>query len=271
MIKNTRISQERLGYAADINKPNLGGIKGGFSYDLYNQWVSTYYGGIEAYAGSHVMLGADIDYFVPTFDADSIWNSFTHSPITTITGRVAVEATKRFSVAANGGTRIWSTEGDPATFGAGELAACKAASPCLVVDPSYGTIQTYGQRTDIRNLATTKDFLGNLSGRYRWPSGEVGLRGMMETGSRGKREGADLSGDKRLEGGRYSLGARVSLYGWNDVTRPDRDATSFSYVLSAGWRPAKFADTRVEWEHDMNRLVGQRFRVLALINLLVMK
>ena len=29
----------------------------------------------------------------------------------------------------------------------------------------------------------------------------------------------------------------------------------------------KLADFRVEWEHDMNRLVGQRYRVVGLVNL----
>ncbi len=33
----------------------------------------------------------------------------------------------------------------------------------------------------------------------------------------------------------------------------------------------RVAEFRLEWEHDMNRLVGQRYRVLALINLLVLK
>jgi hypothetical protein len=115
------------------------------------------------------------------------------------------------------------------------------------------------------------DALANLAGRYRFRTAEVGLRGMMQAGERGRRAGADLSSEKRLDGGRYALGARVSLYDWADPLRPDRDATSFGYVLGAGYRPGEVADFKLEWEHDMNRLVGQRFRVVGLVNLRVAK
>ena len=93
---------------------------------------------------------------------------------------------------------------------------------------------------------------------------------MLEAGDRGSREGVDIAAEKALDGGRYTVGARTSLYGWHDPTRPDRDATSFGYVLTSGFRPMRVAEFRLEWEHDMNRLVGQRYRVLALINLLVL-
>jgi hypothetical protein len=35
------------------------------------------------------------------------------------------------------------------------------------------------------------------------------------------------------------------------------------------WKPGPMADVLLEWEHNMNRLVGQRFRVLALVNVVV--
>jgi len=76
---------------------------------------------------------------------------------------------------------------------------------------------------------------------------------------------------KRWDGGRFTTGARVSLYGWADPDRPDRDAVSFAYVLAGGFRPHKVAGFRLEWEHDVNRLVGQRYRVMALINVLGIK
>ena len=41
-ITGTRTSQERLGWAGDLSKPDLGQLKGGFTYDLYNQWVSAH-------------------------------------------------------------------------------------------------------------------------------------------------------------------------------------------------------------------------------------
>ena len=77
------------------------------------------------------------------------------------------------------------------------------------------------------------------------------------------------SGEKRLDGGRYALGTRLSLYDWEDPLRPERGATSVGYVLGAGYRPLQVADMRLEWEHDMNRLVGHRFRVLGVVTLRV--
>ena len=75
-----------------------------------------------------------------------------------------------------------------------------------------------------------------------------------------------------MDGGRFTTGARVSLYGWDDPTRPDRDAVSFAYVLAGGFKPVQLRRSfRLEWEHDTNRLVGQRYRVMALVNVLVIK
>ena len=272
-VGGTRVSQDRFGYAADLNKSDLGGLKGGFSYDLYSQIVGTFYGGIEAYLGSKVTLGADIDYFVPTFDADSIWNWFTRSPVTTILGRTAIQVTDRFDVSASGGIRNWTADGDPDTFGKGQCAAAKVpADQCLTgnvfFDPSGNfAVKTFSRDEKNRTLTTTTDVLANLGGRYRWNTANVGLRGMLETGDRGRRTGADLSGEKKLEGGRYLLGSRLSLYNWKDPIRPGRGATSFGYVLGGGYKPADLADIRLEWEHDMNRIAGQRFRIVALLNL----
>ena len=282
MVSGTRVSQERLGYGAELVKNDLGTIKGAFSYDLYSQIVASYSGGIEAYAGKHGTVGADVDYFVPTFDADSIWNWFTKSPVTSITGRATARFTKRWDATLTGGVRLWSADGDPATFGVEQCKDQKAAIDCAAV-PSPGTTidpsttgsadatQPWSRRPENRAVATTLDTLANVSARYRFGSGNLSVRGMLEAGDRGSREGVDVAAEKALDGGRYSVGARTSLYGWHDPTRPDRDATSFGYVLTSAFRPMRVAEFRLEWEHDMNRLVGQRYRVLALINLLVLK
>jgi hypothetical protein len=272
-----RVSQDRLGYALDVNKDDLGGLKGGFTYDLYNDLVGSFFGGIEAYLGKPVTVGADIDYFEPTFDADSIWNWFTKSPVMTITGRVAVDFTKEFDIAGSGGVRLWQAEGDPDTFAAGQCEAqygvgsaedalCKQG--LLGMDPT-GNARTFSRAEENRETSTTLDALANLAGRYRFLTGDLSARGMLQTGERGRRAGGDLAGEKRFDGGRYALGARVSLYDWADPLRPDRDATSFGYVVGAGYRPFQYGDLRLEWEHDMNRLVGQRFRVVGMLNLQV--
>ncbi len=282
-VSGTRTSQERLGYAAEVAKNDLGGLKGGFSYDLYNQLVATYFGGLEVHAGQHATLGADVDHFVPTFDADSIWNWFTKSPVTSITGRAAIRFTKRWDATLSFGVRLWRTDGDPATFGVDQCKAARTIPDCTSV-PSPGTsidpsttgdpltaTPPWSRLAENRIATTTLDALGNLNARYRFGSGSISLRGMLEVGGQGSREGVDVAAEKNIDGDRYTLGARTSLYGWHDPTRPFRDATSFGYVLSGGFRPMRVAHFRLEWEHDMNRLVGQRYRVLGLINLLVLK
>lgn len=274
--KGLRLSQERLGYALDVNKADLGGIKAAFSYDLYSQLVGTVAGGFEAYLGKRVTLGADADYFVPTFDADSIWNWFTSYPITTITGRAAIDVSERFDIAASGGIRMWTTEGNPDEFGIGQCRAAGLPDDCFgeeYFDPAspVSGVRAFSRAEENRPSDATIDGLGNLSGRYRFGSGNLSLRGMLQMGERGRRAGADVAGDKFFLGKLLNVGARVSLYNWTDPLRPGRGATSFGYVLGAGLKPHQVADFRVEWEHNMNRLVGQRFRIVGLVNVLVMK
>jgi hypothetical protein len=274
VIKGTRLSQEKLGYAAEVSKASLGALKGSFAYDLYSQIVGSYTASAEAYLGQRATVGVDLDYYVPTFDADSIWNWFTHDPITTATGRATVQLTRRADVAASGGVRLWSAQGDPNTFGQGEVEACRAGLPsdaCQSLDPASPSVKAFARAESRRESTSTLDVLANLSGRYRFGSGDIGARGMIQTGESGHRGGGELQGEKRLDGGRYAIGARASLYDWADPLRPDRDATSFGYVLGFGYRPAHVAKVRLEWEHDMNRLVGQRFRVVAMLDLLVMR
>lgn len=266
-IKGTRLSQDRLGYALDLNKSGLGAIKGGFTYDIYSQIIASFYGGLEAYLGARTTIGADIDYFVPTFDADSIFNWFTRTPTTSITARVSAAPSRKFDFSASGGVRLWQTEGDPNTFGDEECAASGLCSDPAIDEIDPAAAQTFIRDEANRKASTVVDTMANVAGRYRFGTGDVGVRGMLQAGSRGHRAGVDINGEKRFNGDRFLTLARMSVYDWNDPLRPDRGATSFGYVLGAGVRPVKQTDVRIEWEHDINRLVGQRFRILATINL----
>lgn len=272
-----RVSSDRLGYTALApllvypDSAKWGALKGGFSYDLYSQLTATAFGGVEGYVTDRVTVGADFDYYEPTFDADSIWNWFTKNPTSTFLGRVDVEITERLDVSGSGGARLWLTDGDPDGFARGECLAADLAEDCdelgLETNPSSGSVRTYVRDEANRGLAAVVDGLGQIAGRYRFPSAKVEAQGMVQAGERGRRVGGVLSGRKRFEGGLYSLQSQVSLFDWTDPIREDRDATSFGYVLGGGIRPASFAELGVEWEHDMNRLSGQRYRVLALLNL----
>jgi hypothetical protein len=74
-----------------------------------------------------------------------------------------------------------------------------------------------------------------------------------------------------FDDGRYDALLVLSLYDWHDDLRPERDATSFTYVVGGGIAP--FGRTRMglEWEHSMNALVGQRYRVLATFDFTVLQ
>ena len=73
----TRVSSERVGYALDATLADIGGVKGGVVYDLFDGALSSGYAQVDWYASQRLTAGADFDYFRPTFDGDSI---FTFSP-----------------------------------------------------------------------------------------------------------------------------------------------------------------------------------------------
>jgi hypothetical protein len=254
----TRTSSERLGYAMDATFGDHGAGKGGVVYDLYNQFFSAYYANLDGFVTQRLTVGADFDYFRPTFDGDSIFNWFTQTPITTLTGRGSWQATDRLDLAVNAGVRWWSTDDDP-------------DGPSTLAPDAAGRVGDQGTLVDPKasNTARLTDVLGSAYGRYRWSTGRATLRGVFEVGERGRREGVDVGGERYFHGGKYGASLRGSVFDWRDDLRPDRSATSVGYVVGGMWKPGPMADVLLEWEHNMNRLVGQRFRVLALVNVVV--
>ncbi len=247
-VGGDRVSSERIGYSMRLSESNLGGLRGSAVYDFYNQVVSDYALALDWYATDQVTLGADYDYYYPTFDGDSIWNWFSHSGMTTVLGRAEYRHSRIWDVAASGGMRFFRTEGDSGT---------------------YRAESTAGRDPDRSQTGTLGDVMGSLGGRYRWADGGVELRGMGEKGRRGHRVGGDVTTRQAFEG-RYDAMVILSLYDWDDALRPSRDATSFSYVLGGGYAPLERTRIGLEWEHAMNRLVGQRFRALATLDFTVL-
>jgi hypothetical protein len=98
----------------------------------------------------------------------------------------------------------------------------------------------------------------------------VTLRGAGNFGDAGDRVGADVAAQHVFET-RYVASVRTGLWQWQDNLRPDRDATSYNYVLGLGYRFAPRAQATFEWEHDMNRLVGQRLRLMLWLSVAVGK
>jgi hypothetical protein len=107
---------------------------------------------------------------------------------------------------------------------------------------------------------------GNLAARYHIGEGSIGARGAADVARTGDRYGMDVYGERTLET-RYVMSARAGLWHWSDSLRADRDATSFQYVLGAGYKLYPRSLVMADFEHDMNRLSGQRFRVMLWLTL----
>jgi hypothetical protein len=243
----SRVSSEKVGASLRIVPFPAAALAGSVVYDLYSRVFATQALALDVFPARWAVLGLDYERIVPTFDADSIFNWFAHSAMTSFTARADGRLSRRLDAAVTGGTRLYQTLGDPATYS---------------TDPNQEAI-----RRELDPFAT-------LAGRYRYNDGSVSVRGQAEVGDRGHRVGGDVTSKKTFDAGYYDTLVVLSLYDFNDELRPDRYATSFSYVLGLGILPnALGARSRlgVEWEQSMNRLVGQRYRILATLDLSVFR
>lgn len=243
-LTGDRVSTERLGWAATATATDLGSTRAELVYDLYARRLSGAAGSLDWFATHDLDIGGDYDYFVPTFDGDSIWNWFAHFGTTTVRGRGRWNASRHWTFAATGGARRYVTEGDPAARG---------------VNPS--------------ETASLVDLLGTLEATFKQPEFRSGLRLTDESGDRGVRTGADLTLQRFFDRGTWEANGIVSVYRFDDPLRenaagaPIRDATSLTYVVGGGYHPVPVFRAGAEWEHSMNDLVGHRFRALLTLAL----
>ena len=94
-LSGDRTSSERIGYSLRADHPNLGALNGSLVYDFYNQLLSEYAASADAYVTRQVTLGVSFERYTPTFDGDSIFNWFAHSPTTSALGRADVRFSRR--------------------------------------------------------------------------------------------------------------------------------------------------------------------------------
>jgi hypothetical protein len=168
--------------------------------------------------------------------------------------RANVDVSDRLSVAGGARLRIFDVQTAPFAPGGG------AYSPS-----PYSSSATY-----FPTNGHPFDEGGNLSARWRTGETTIGLRGNGNWGDEGDRVGADLSGSHVFET-RYVASLRTGVWQWDDKLRPDRSTASFQYVAGVGYRFAPRSQAMVEWQHDMNGLVGQRFRLMLWLTLAVTK
>jgi hypothetical protein len=256
LYDGARISSEKLGYAVDATWPGHGGAKAGIVYDFYNGLVSSLYGSLDAYLGQKVTVSADYDYYVPTYDGDSIFNFFAGEPMNDVGLRANVDVNDRISIAGGANLRIFNVQTSPLDPGVGA-----AYSPYPNYVPSQVIYPSNGHPFDEGV---------NLAARYRTGETLGGVRGSGNWGEEGDRAGADVFVQHIFET-RYVAGVRAGVWQWTDKLQPDRDTTSFQYVLTGGYRFAPRAQGTVEWEQDINGLVGERFRLMLLLTIAVAK
>jgi hypothetical protein len=240
-VGGARISQERVGYALDASKAELGGLKAGFSYDLYGAKLSTLFASVDAYAGERLTLSADYDFYAPTYDGDSIWNFFAGNPMNDVALRAAWDVTDAIALSGGGNVRIAEEETSPSNPNVSPNAATDAG-----LYPSSGASFDGG---------------GFVAARHHRGLNSEGLRATALFGGEGHRAGGELFAE-RVVFGRTSLLGRASLFDWADALRPGREATSVGVVAGLGYRVSPRARTQLEYQMDTNRLVGVRSRVV---------
>jgi hypothetical protein len=246
----SRVSSERVGYAVDVNVGTAAGVKAGFAYDLYAGRTGNAFASVDGYLSRRVTLSADWDYYVPTFDGDSIWNFFLAMPMNDLAVRGTWDVTDRMTVASAVRARLFQVDTTPRDADAARAANGLSSAgyvPSSAVTPLGG---------------------GDVWARYRFSQGSLGARAVADVAGSGQRLGADVHGDRVLDA-RYVVRARAGAWRWEDDLRAGRDATSVGYVLGAGYKLAPRSEALAELQHDANRLVGSRYRVMLWLTLAV--
>lgn len=247
-----RLSSERIGYALSATASKVGSIQGGLAYDVYSSHFSNLYATADVYAGKKLTLSVDYDYYRPTFDADSIFNFFAAEPTSDIGARALFDATKRW--AFSGGAHVRTLQNQTADHIEGTTNTVPQ-QPTLAIYPSNGVEFDEG---------------GNLGARFKRADTTLGLRAVGNWGRGGDRMGADISGERVIEG-RFVLTGRVGAWQWDDKLRPDRSATNIGYVAGVGYRFAPRSQASFDFQHDINRLAGHRFRAMLWLTVAVFR
>jgi hypothetical protein len=118
-----RVSQERVGASVEATLATLGSARAGASWDALVSRVATAWAGVDAFLGRRVVLSADVDHWVPTFDGDSIFNYFGAQPTTELGLRASVQATDDLTLTANAHERRLGDASDALLVPGGQLGA----------------------------------------------------------------------------------------------------------------------------------------------------
>lgn len=243
----TRLSQERMGMSLNMSFGEVAGAKAGFAYDLYGGRTQAVFASFDGYPSSRVTFGVDYDYTRPIFDADSIWNFFGALPTQHLGARTNIDVTPKLAMGLGTFARAFGNQTEASGGGTGSSAA------------------SFFPQTDATFTAG-----GDLSARYTLSRGRIGVRSDASGGYGGHRLGGDVFVDYTVEN-RILLQGRVSLWRWKDSLRQERSTDSIGYVAGVGYRLGARSRAMVELEHNANRLVGDRIRLMFWLTVAVTK
>ncbi|MFC1641962.1 hypothetical protein ACFL5O_04635, partial [Myxococcota bacterium] len=252
VTRGARVSSERAGASLELLGDGLGSVSGRAAYDLLGQTWTEAQAAVEWYATKRWVLGAEGEYYLPTFDGDSIFNWFTHHGVTRMSLRSSWRISRRWELASSMGTRTFRTD-----------AKSYANSTTL---RSAGPV---GQADSGRRA--TVDVLGSFSGVYLSDRTTLTVNSTGQAGAGAHLVGADITARRWLGDGYYDTLVALSFYDWSDDLRHDRDASSFTYVLGGGIHPGDRSRVGIELEYTVNRLVGCRFRAVGTVDLSVLR
>jgi hypothetical protein len=237
VFARNRTSSERFGLATELRYGSLGRFGGGAVYDLYRQRWSELEGSLEWAIAPSLLVGLEGQQALPTFDADSIFNFFAQRSMRECLASLDWQASRHVRLYAASGVRVFGQEEEPGGT---------QAPP-----------------------AQAMDGIGSLTTSTRWGPSSVTLSSSAELGQTGHLVGGDLRLTRSFAAGRYDVLTILSVYSWLDELRSDRGAASLTYVLGGGVSPLDTTRLGVEWEHSMNRLSGERIRLLGTLQVRV--
>ena len=240
-----RISSEKLGYAIDASLAERRRRRRPASSTTSTTRDDELYGVARRLSPARRSpSSADYDYYVPTYDADSIWNFFAGEPMNDV-GLRAQRRRDRQALLRGRRPRARLQRADGARS---TPATARAYTP--YAELRRGSEHLPQQRPPLRR---GRQRLGALAhGRRRC----VALRGSGNWGDDGDRVGGDLSGAAHLRVAlRRSARAPASGSGTTSCA-PDRSTDGLQLRARPGVPLRAPLAGRVEWEHDISGLVG---------------
>jgi len=210
----------------------------------------------EAYAGQKVTIGLDYDFYQPAFDGDSIFNFFASQPTHYMGLRGNFEINDKWSASASG-------------FGRGFT---QATSPQYEMGGSPGGPVPNPPpqlRDELLRRRVLPDEQRRLHGRWIG-GGRYKTRTRISVcdrtcsfGDGGRRAGGDVFGE-RVWATHYVAADASACGSGKTILRPRSRSDELSDTCSGSanrFFNRSFAG--VDFQHDINRLVGQRFRLIV--------